>query len=70
MANNPITTGKPKRGEMSPEDPQECCDWANARLEAAGDDDRRWFVTGNKDRPIELRRAKLWKPPTEKETND
>jgi hypothetical protein len=47
------------RNEKSPTDPQECCDWANARLEAAGDDDRRWFVTSNKDRPIELRRAKL-----------
>lgn len=42
----------------SPLDPQECCDWANARMDTS---EREWIVTGNKDKPIELFR-KVWPP--------
>jgi hypothetical protein len=41
----------------SPTDPQECCDWANARLHPkAAEQNLRWVVTGNPAKPIELRR--------------
>lgn len=59
MAANPLIERAPRgKGEKSPADPQECCDWANARL---CDPDREWIVTGNKDKPIELFR-KVWPP--------
>lgn len=55
MAANPITAGKPQRGEKSPTDPQECCDWANARLHPkAIECNLHWIVTGNRDKPIAL----------------
>ena len=41
----------------SPTDPQECCDWANARLDGYPDE-REWIVTGREDQPIELFRKK------------
>jgi hypothetical protein len=61
MATNPITAGKPQRGAKSPESPQECCDWANARMDTS---EREWIVTGNKDRPIALFRSvwPKWRP--------
>lgn len=43
--------------ERSPTDPQECCDWANARLEAQGDTDRKWVVTHDPASPIKLIRT-------------
>jgi hypothetical protein len=57
MAKNPLAIVGTEN--KSPSDPQECCDWANERLRAAGDFDREWIVTGNKDKPIELFR-KVW----------
>lgn len=41
--------------ERSPTDPQECCDWANARRHAdAVSAGLFWRVTGNPAKPIEL----------------
>lgn len=56
MAKNPLAiVGTDNK---SPEDPQRCCDWANARLKGYPDE-REWIVTGNKDKPIEMFR-KTW----------
>jgi hypothetical protein len=56
VTNRLVDTTRTKRGEKSPTDPQECCDWANARL---CDPDREWIVTGNKDTPIALWRRNM-----------
>ena len=43
--------------ETSPTDPQECCDWANARLHPkAVEANLHWIVTGDPAKPIELRK--------------
>jgi hypothetical protein len=58
MAANPLIERAPKgKGEKSPTDPQECCDWANERLHPkAVEANLRWIVTGDKDKPIALRK--------------
>lgn len=55
MPTNPLIAGRDRANERSPTDPQECCDWANARLaisEPSGD--RCWVVTGDPAKPIAL----------------
>jgi hypothetical protein len=52
MTTNRLASGK---GEKSPLDPQECCDWANDRLHPeAAKLGLRWVVTGNPEKPIAL----------------
>lgn len=58
MTTNRLAKTENARGVKSPTDPQECCDWANARMDTS---EREWIVTGNKDRPIALFR-KVWPP--------
>ena len=42
-------------GEASPRDPQDCCDWANARLhQKAVDAGLRWVPTGDTKSPMAL----------------
>ncbi len=57
MSINPLGDAAKGKGEKSPTDPQECCDWANARMHPdAARLGYRWVVTGNQGKPIELRR--------------
>lgn len=53
MTTNRLAT--PIREGSSPIDPQECCDWANARRHVdAVNLGLFWRVTGNPAKPIEL----------------
>lgn len=55
MTTNRLAKNIPSVGK-SPTDPQECCDWANERLHPkAAEAGLAWYVTGNHDKPIELR---------------
>lgn len=55
MPTNPLLKAVKGGKEKSPLDPQECCDWANDRLnEDIANLGLRWVVTGNKERPIAL----------------
>lgn len=55
MTTNRLKSGN---GELSPTDPQECCDWANERLHPkAAEQGLRWYVTGIRHKPIELRKV-------------
>lgn len=57
MTTNRLARSENARGEKSPLDPQECCDWANDRLHVkAIEAGLRWVVTGNRHKPIELRK--------------
>lgn len=54
MTANPLKShAGPSR---SPTDPQDCCDWANARLTADQAAAVQWVVTGDRARPIALQR--------------
>lgn len=55
MAKNPLAIVGTEN--KSPSDPQECCDWANARL-SGYPEEREWVVTGDKNLPIKLVRKK------------
>lgn len=55
MAANPLLNAVAANSNKSPTDPQECCDWANARLhpEAAAQN-LHWVTTNDAKKPVAL----------------
>lgn len=54
MANRLIAE-RQRSGELSPTDPQECCEWANLRMRPELKDlGYQWVTTGDPKKPIAL----------------